>query len=54
MSEAFIMKEAAQMAHEDTVCVFRTIGFVAANQGDARIGAKPGIQVYTFYLAGAR
>jgi hypothetical protein len=44
--EAFIVDEAAQMTHENAVCMFRSIGFVAADQGDAMIGAKPGIEVF--------
>ena len=46
MREAFIVDEAAQMTHENTVGMFRSIGFVAADQGDAMIGAKPGIEVF--------
>ena len=46
MREALIVDEAAQMTHENTVGMFRSIGFVAVDQGDAMIGAKPEIEVF--------
>ena len=50
MSEASIMYEAAQMAHEDTVGVFRTIGFVAANCQSSLVKRKSNFTIVDINL----
>jgi hypothetical protein len=43
VSEAFVVNEAAEMAHNYRIGVFCAVRLMAADQRDVMIGANPGI-----------